>query len=118
MSLIAEAMEKSYIVDKTTSPDGYGGIKTTYKLGAEIDVAYSFNSSNASRIASVQSTDNRYSLYTKKSVILRFPDIVKRVSDGKYFQVTSDGDDNRTPASASLDLRVVEAKEWEFTEDE
>lgn len=118
MSLIAEAMEKSYIIDKTTIPDGYGGVKTTYKLGAEIMVAYSFNTSTEARIASMQGTNNRFTLLTKKNVILRFPDIVKRDRDGKYFRITSDGDDNRTPQSAGLDLRAVEAEEWELPQDE
>jgi len=116
--LVEEAMEKSYIIDKTTTPDGYGGVKTTYKTGAEILVAYSFNTSTEARIASQQGINNRYTLYTKKSVILRFPDIVKRDSDGKYFRITSDGDDKRTPNSAGLDLRAVEAEEWEITQDE
>ena len=118
MSLIAKAMEKSYIIDKTTTPDGYGGVKTAYTQGAEILVAYSMNTSTEARIAAQQGVTNRYTLYTKKSVILRFPDIVKRDSDGKYFRVTSDGDDNRTPNSAGLDLRAVEAEEWEITQDE
>lgn len=115
MSLVDEAMEKSYIMDKTTTPDGYGGVKTAYVVGAEIMVAYSFNSSTEARIAAKQGTNNRFTLLTKKSVNLRFPDIVKRDRDGKYFRVTSDGDDNRTPNSAGLDLRAVEAEEWEIT---
>ena len=118
MSLVSEAMEKSYIIDKTTTPDGYGGVKTTYIQGAEIMVAYSFNTSTEARIAAQQGTNNRFTLYTRKSVILRFPDIVKRDRDGKYFRVTSDGDDNRTPNSAGLDLRAVEAEEWKITQDE
>ena len=118
MSLIAEAMEKSYIIDKTTTPDGYGGVKTSYTQGAEILVAYSMDSSTEARIAAQQGTNNRFTLYTKKSVILRFPDIVQRSSDGKYFRITSDGDDRRTPNSAGLDLRAVEAEEWEITSDE
>jgi hypothetical protein len=118
MSLVDEAMEKSYIIDKVTTPDGYGGVKTTYQKGAEILVAYSFNTSTEARIASMQGTNNRFTLLTRKSVILRFPDIVQRDRDGKYFRITSDGDDNRTPASAGLDLRAVEAEEWEITQDE
>lgn len=118
MSLVDEAMEKSYIIDKVTTPDGYGGVKTTYTKGAEILVAYSFDSSTEARIASVAGTNNRFTLLTRKSVILRFPDIVQRDRDGKYFRITSDGDDNRTPASAGLDLRAVEAEEWEITQDE
>lgn len=118
MSLIAEAMEKSYIIDKTTAPDGYGGVKTEYKQGAEILVAYAMDSSTEARIASQQGVNNRFTLYTKRSVILRFPDIVQRSSDGKFFRITSDGDDRRTPNAAGLDLRAVEAEEWEITLDE
>lgn len=118
MSLVKDAMEKSYIIDKTTTPDGYGGVITKYVEGAEILVAYSFNTSTQARIAAVQGTDNRFTLLTKRSVILRYNDIVKRDRDGKYFRVTSDGDDNRTPKAAGLDLRAVEAEEWEITQDE
>lgn len=118
MSLVNDAMEKCYIMDRVTIPDGYGGVKTTYQLGAEILVAFSFNSSTEARIASQQGVNNRFTLLTKKSVNLRFPDIVKRDRDGKYFRITSDGDDNRTPNAAGLDLRAVEAEEWEITQDE
>ena len=114
MSLINQAMETSHIIDKVTTPDGYGGVKTTYTEGAEISVAYSFNSSTEARVAAQQGTNNRFTLYTKKSIILRHPDIIKRDRDGKYFRVTSDGDDNRTPATAGLDLRAVEAEEWKL----
>lgn len=118
MSLMNDAMEKSYIIDKTTVPDGYGGVITTYIQGAEIMVAYSFNSSAESRIGAKQGAKDRFTLYTKRNVILRIPDIVQRVSDGKYFRITSDGDDNKTPKSAGLDLRAVEAEEVELPKDE
>lgn len=118
MSLIADAMEKSHIIDKTTVPDGVGGVTTQYVVGAGIDVAYSFNSSTQARVAAVQGANNRFTLLTKRSVILRYNDIVKRDRDGKYFRITSDGDDNRTPKAAGLDLRAVEAEEWEITQDE
>lgn len=117
MSLVNSAMERCHIMDKTTIPDGYGGVKTSYKEGAEIMAAFSFNSSTEARIASRQGVDNRHKIYTKKSVLLRFYDIVKRDRDGKYFRVTSDGDDKRTPNAAGLDLRSVEAEEWEMTQD-
>lgn len=118
MSLVSEAMEKSYIIDKTTTLDSYGSVKTAYKIGAEIMVAYSFDASTQARISAQQGTDNRFTLLTKRSVLLRYPDIVKRDRDGKYFRVLSDGDDNLTPKSAGLDLRAVEAEEWEMPKDE
>lgn len=118
MSLVEAAMETSYIMDKTTTKDEYGSVKTVWKQGAEIQVAYSFDSSTEARIASQQKVNNRFTLLTKKAVLLRFPDVVKRASDGKTFRITSDGDDNKTPDVASLDLRAVEAEEWEITNDE
>lgn len=116
--LVMKAMEKSYIMDKTTVPDGYGGVKTIWKEGAEVLIAYSFNSSTEARIAAQQGVRNRYTLFTKKSVVLQHPDVVKRYMDGKYFRITSDGNDNRTPDTAGLDLRAVEAEEWEISNDE
>ena len=114
MSLYEAAMEDSVIIDKKTVPDGYGGVKTVYTEGAPIDVAYSFDASTQARIAAHAGVKNRYTLTTKKSVVLQFPDIVKRVRDGKYFQITSDGKDNLTPPSSSLDIRQVEAEQWEM----
>lgn len=111
MSLIDRAMEKSHIMDKTTQPDGYGGVKTVYTVGAEIMVAYSFNSSTEARVAAQQGVNNRFTLMTRKNVLLRAFDIIKRDRDGKYFRVTSDGDDNKTPETAGLNLRAVEAEE-------
>ena len=110
MSLVESAMEKSYIIDKTTAPDGYGGYKTTYKQGAEILVAYALDSSTQARIAQQEGINNRYSLYTKKNVNLKFPDIIQRASDDAYFRITSDGSDMKTPESASLNLRKAEAE--------
>lgn len=114
MSLVDNAMEKSYIMDKTTSPDGYGGVKTTWKVGAEISVAYSFDDSTSARIAEQEGVTNRYTLTTKKTVNLQYHDVVKRDRDDKYFRITSDGDDNHTPNTSSLNMRQVEAEEWEL----
>ena len=118
MSLVENAMEKTYIIDKTTTLDAYGSVKTVYKEGAEIMAAYAFNSSTEARIAAQNGINNRFTVLTKKAVVLQYPDVIKRASDGKYFRITSDGKDNRTPQGAGLDLRAVEAEEWELPADE
>ena len=41
-SLLDQAMEDCHIMDKTTQPDGYGGVVTTYVAGAEIKAAFAF----------------------------------------------------------------------------
>ena len=115
MSLVDNAMEATYIMDKATSADGYGGYKETYTEGAEIMVAYSLDTSTQARVAQQQGVANRYTLTTRKNIVLKFPDVVKRARDGKLFRVTSDGNDNATPNSATLDIRQVEAEEWSLS---
>lgn len=115
MSLVDNAMEKSYVMDKATTLDGYGGIKETYTEGAEIMVAYSLDTSTQARIAQQQGISNRYTLTTRKNVVLKFPDVVKRARDGKLFRVTSDGYDNAPPDTSTLDIRQVEAEEWSLS---
>jgi hypothetical protein len=44
--------------------------------------------------------------------MLDFHDVIMRIADGKIFRITSDGDDNKTPKSATLDMRQVSAEEW------
>ena len=118
MSLLDNAMEKSIVMDKRTVPDGYGGTKIVYAEGAEIMVAYSFDNSTEARIAQQEGVENRYTLTTRRNVNLQYHDVVKRTRDNKVFRVTSDGDDNYTPSTSSLDMRQVEAEEWEIPANE
>ena len=114
MSLVDNAMEKSYVMNKTKVSDGRGGTIDKYVQGVEIAVAYSFDTSTQARIAEQAGTDNRYTLTTRRNVNLQYHDVVKRDRDGKIFRVTSDGDDNYTPSTASIDMRQVEAEQWEI----
>lgn len=112
MSLLTEAMENCTMIDKTTKPDGYGGTIPTWVDGAEFEAAISFDMSTEARIGEKQGVTNLYTVVTGKNVNLQFHDVFRRSSDGKVFRVTSDGDDKKTPASASLNMRVVTAEEW------
>lgn len=117
MSLLEEAFEPCKILDKSTAPDGYGGVITTYVEGADINAAIVYDESLAARTASVQGVKDLYTITTKKSVVLQFHDVIKRVSDGKVLQVTTDGKDNHTPESAALNMRVVRAQEFTVIDD-
>ena len=115
MSLLSEAMEACTMIDKTTQPDGYGGIKKSWVDGAPFQAAVTCDSMPA-RVASVQGVKDLYTVVTEKNISLQYHDVFRRDSDGKIFRVTSDGDDKKTPASASLNMRVVSAEEWELTD--
>ena len=112
MSLLSQAFEPFYILDKTTAPDGYGGVITTWTEGAEFDAAAVLDASPEARVAESQGIRPVYTITTHRSVILRFGDVVKRDRDDKTFRIKSDGDDKLTPTSATLDMRQVTAEEW------
>lgn len=116
MSLLDDAMEECVMLDKTTVEDGYGGFIPTWRDGAKFNAAIVFDSSMAARVASVQGVTDLYTVTTRKAVTLNYHDVFRRVRDGKIFRVTTDGDDKATPASAALDMRVVNAEEWEVTD--
>lgn len=111
MSLLSEAMETCVMLDRVTTPDGYGGKIDTWQDGAEFKAAIVFDSSMQARIAGVQNVTSLYTVTTPKSITLEYHDVFRR-PDGKIFRVTSDGDDKKTPASASLNMRQVTAEEW------
>lgn len=114
MSLLSEQMELCVMIDKSTELDSYGSMVTVWREGAPFSAATVLDSSLQARVAEKQGVTGIYTITTNKSVNLQYHDVFKRVSDGKIFRVTSDGDDNKTPASASLNMRQVSAEEWEL----
>lgn len=116
MSLLSEAYEKLTMIDKVTISDGRGGVETTWKDGAEFEGAVVLDSSMQARIAEKEGVTALYTVTTNKAINLQFHDVFRRDSDGKIFRVTSDGDDRKTPSSATLDMRQVSAEEWRLTD--
>ena len=112
MSLLDNAMETFVMIDKTTAPDGYGGFESVYTEGAEFQAVAVFANSTESRLAAVNGALDRYRITTRRSINLQYHDVLKRSRDNKIFRVTSDGDDNYTPAAATLDMRQVRAEEY------
>lgn len=112
MSLLSDAMDECLMLDKTTTPDGYGGIKTTYVSGAIFTAAVVFDTSIEARVADKQGVTSLYTVTTPKGIVLQYHDVFKRLRDNKVFRVTSDGDDKYTPKTATLDMRQVTAEEF------
>ena len=117
MSLLLSAMEDCIFLNKIISDDGYGGYITTWTDGVHFDAAIVLNNSMEARIAEQQGVTALYTITTRKALNLQYHDVFRRVSDGKIFRVTSDGDDKKTPASATLDMRQVSAEEWTLNDE-
>lgn len=112
MSLLTEAMENCILIDKRTAADGYGGYTTEWVDGAPFTAAIVLDNSMQARVAEKQGVTALYTITTTKAMNLQYHDVFRRVSDGKVFRVTSDGDDKKTPQSAGLNMRQVSAEEF------
>lgn len=117
MSLLSEAMEKCVFLNKSKTPDGYGGYITTWSDGAEFDAAITFDTSIEARTGEKQGVTSLYTVTTSRALTLEYHDVFRRVNDSKVFRVTSDGDDKKTPSSAFLDMRQVTAEEFTIPSD-
>ena len=112
MSLIDEFKTPCVMLEKKRIPDGEGGFITSWAEGAEFDAAVVFDSSLEARTAEQQGVSSLYTVTTAKNAKLEYHDVFKRISDGKIFRVTSDGDDKQTPERATFQFAQVTAEEW------
>lgn len=112
MSLLESAYEDIILYSKVTVPDGYGGVKTKWEASATIQGAIVMDTSSQSRIAKQMGSTEIYTLIVHKEVMLDYHDVIKRVSDGQVFRLTSDTDDKKTPATATLNMREYTMEEW------
>lgn len=114
MSLLEDSMTECVMLNKQTKSDGLGGVETTWTDGAEFKAAIVFDTSMEARVGEKQGVTSLYTVTTRKAVTLEYHDVFRRVSDGKIFRVTSDGDDKHTPDGVPLDMRQSTAEEWEL----
>lgn len=112
MSLIDEFKTPCVMLEKKRVPDGEGGFITSWAEGAEFKSAVVFDSSLEARAAEQQGVSSLYTVTTAKNAKLEYHDVFKRLSDGKIFRVTSDGDDKQTPERATFQFAQVTAEEW------
>lgn len=117
MSLLQDAMTDCRMLNKAVVDDGYGGERTTWTNGASFQAAIVFDTSVEARVAESQGVTSLYTVTTPRTKVLDYHDVFRRLSDGKVFRVTSDGDDKFTPQSATLDMRQVTAEEFVLTGD-
>lgn len=117
MSLLDVVTERFQMIDKTTVDDGMGGYERRWVDGATFDAAISLDDSVQAQTAMAAGVKGVYTVTTKKSINLQFHDVFKRLSDGKIFRCTTDGDDKKTPPTAGLNMRSVRAEEWVLPND-
>lgn len=116
MSYLDEAMEIEVVMlDQQTIDDGEGGHDTEWVEGAHFKVAIRCDNSMQAKIAEKQGVTSVYTITAPVNAKLEFHDVLKRVSDGKIFRVTSDSDDKKTPKRATFQFVQVSAEEWSLS---
>lgn len=112
MSLLSDSYEKFIFIEKRFVPDGRGGAIPAWSEGAEFQATADFSTSTLARIANKLTESVSCTITTSKAITLEPMDVIKRVSDGQYFRITSDGKNKKTPDSSTLDMRQSTAELW------
>ena len=114
MSLLDEQFTDLTLIDKTTTPDGYGGVSTVWVDGAEIRGAVVYDGSSEALVAQAMGSTAVYTVTVRRDVQLDYHSVLRRERDKKIFRITNNSDDFATPPSAALDMRQYRAEEWEL----
>lgn len=113
--LIDSFMTECVMMDRTTTPDGIGGITNTWTEGAAFKAAIVKDTTLAARTAEKEGVTEVYTVTVDKNLSLDFHDVFKRKSDGAIFRVTSNITDSKTPIVASFQFGQVNAERWELS---
>lgn len=111
-NLMNDFVEDCTLLEKTRVPDGEGGWTNSWVDGMEFQAAITYDTTIQARVAESEGMKATYTVTTEKSMPLDFHDVFRRKRDGQVFRVTSQGDDRKTPASASFQVSQVAAEEW------
>lgn len=122
MKLLSRNMEAFCFMNVTRTADGQSGNHSVWTEGD------SFSACAVSAQSRMQAAKNQtgqhankqealpeYTILTPRSVSLPFHAVIKRISDGRFFRVTSDPVDAESPKGAHLDLRMHSAEKWRLT---
>lgn len=115
MSLLDEYKQIFCVMEKTRIPDGEGGFNTEWSEGAEFIAFPQHNTTIEAQIAESANTASTYTFLIDKGLSLEYHDVVKRLSDGQIFRITSESGEDFTPNSSPLNLTKVMAERWELS---
>lgn len=110
-ALYEEMMTECCFMDKVHVPDGMGGWEEEWADGATFKAAIHKDSTLQARIAEKQGVNELYTITVFRDNNLQFHDVIKRLSDGKTFRVTSNMTDNTSPVFSGINFGQVTAEE-------
>lgn len=118
MSLLSDAYEPFYIIEKKFVSDGAGGLIPTWTQGAEFQAIANVPQGSIADIANKLTEKINCTITTSRSIELDAMDVIQRKEDGMIFRILSSGRDNKTPKGAGLDMRQSKAEVWSIPDGE
>ena len=115
MALFERMMTDCVRMEGKRTPDGSGGYTTEWTEGEHLKAAIVRDTSTEARIADAAGTVEKYTITVSRSVRLEYHAVIKRLSDGKTFRITSDNADHHTPTCTDLDMSQASADAWRLT---
>ncbi len=113
--LIDCMMVPCVFMEQKKTPGGSGGYDTTREAGEQFNAAIIRDTSTEARIAETAGTVEMYTVTVSRSVHLKYHAVIKRLSDGKTFRITSDNTEKKTPVCTALDIAQSSAEAWRLT---
>lgn len=114
--LYKEALQDCVFLNRAVVNGPYGPTET-FTEGAHFDASVYLSNSLEMQRAENEGVKGLYQITTDKSIRLRYHDVIKRLADPVngddevILRITSK-DDNSTPNSSTLNMRVVNAEEY------
>lgn len=118
MSLVDNSKENYILLHPVTVPDGRGGKRKAWENGETFRAAITYNNSLDAKKAQTLGVKDLYTVTTTKDINLHYHDVFRSETNGDVFRVTTKGDYYKTPKTAGLNMRQVDAEEWELPGDD
>lgn len=112
MSLLDSMMEKCVYLNHTRTDDAYGSSVDAWTEGSQFDAAIIKNSTIEATIAERQGVTEIFMVVTRRSFLLDYHDVFRRVSDGQIFRVTGMAKDSEAPDASTVQIAKVTAERW------
>ena len=119
MRLLEKNLESFELLTAARTNDNQGGRHAAWSVSGTLDACavvaqspHAHARDQTEQRANADHAEPVYTVLTKRSVMLPFHAIIRRVKDGRCFRIISDGTDAETPKGALLDLRMFAAEQW------
>lgn len=114
MNLVDKFVTTCELLRAVQNPDGQGGSVTEWETVRRFGAAFVKTQTRPANTAEKDGSAETYTVTVPARVGLKFHDVLRRVSDGCIFRVTSDSTDSVPPKCATFSFEQVSAERWEL----